>query len=173
MTRLLGTLLALFLLLPVAGCGEDTDARSEDPADRSSSESSSPSSGSSSPSSGESSGVDFTEVALLSETNAGGAVSTRPTVLDDPATIATFTSGLEGRTLPGKIRAEARRTTVPGDRVLVGAVVAIGCDVPPGVAVQSAGNGLQITPLKAEKPHLECFAPVTTVALLLVDAAAL
>ena len=45
------------------------------------------------------------------------------------------------------------------------AVVAIGCDVPPGVDVRRAGDGIEITPQEVAAPHEECFAPVTTVAL--------
>jgi hypothetical protein len=59
---------------------------------------------------------------------------------------------------------------VPSGQTLLGAVVAIGCDVPPGVTVQHADGGLAITALKVEKPREECFAPVTTVALVAVDA---
>ena len=57
--------------------------------------------------------------------------------------------------------------------MLLGSVVSVGCDVPPGVDVHRTGGGLAITAQKVAAPTKECFAPVTTVALVLVDAAAL
>ena len=69
-----------------------------------------------------------------------------------------------------KIKAAVVKADVPEGQALVGTVVAIGCDVPPGVSVDWNGTGLEVTALKVKKPTKECFAPVTTVALLTVDA---
>ena len=113
--------------------------------------------------------MDFTEVVLASETNAGGEVSPRPTVLDSPAAVEDFASGLEGR-LADEIRSAAVDADVPDGQVLVGAVVALGCDVPPGVGVTRTPEGIEVTALKVAKPKQECFAPVTSVSLLTVDA---
>jgi hypothetical protein len=175
MKRSLGTLSALFVLQLAAGCGDDaTDTRADDP-----SSSSSPSSPSSTPSPGGSESdapagtpVDFTEVALLSETNAGGEVSQQPTLLDSPAAVTSFAGTLDGRTMAARIKAAVVKADVPEGRAVVGTVVAIGCDVPPGVSVDWNGTGLDVTALKVKKPTQECFAPVTTVALLTVPAAA-
>jgi hypothetical protein len=47
-----------------------------------------------------------------------------------------------------------------------GAVVAVGCDRPPGAVVSLDANGdVQITPEEVASPLQECLAPVTTVAL--------
>jgi len=165
MNRILGTLLALLLLF-AAGCGDDTgkDSSADDP---SASGSPSPSDSATDPA-GEGA-VDFTQVELMSETSAGGEVSQRPTVLDSPAAIADFAAGVEGR-LAERIETAAAAAEVPEGQVLVGAVVALGCDVPPGVAVTQTPGGLEVTADKVAKPKQECFAPVTSVALLMVNA---
>ena len=43
----------------------------------------------------------------------------------------------------------------------MGAVVAIGCDVPPDVSVEQGPDGWVVTPQKVPSPLQECFAPVT------------
>ena len=174
MNRFLGTLLALLVLLFAAGCGDETgeDTRADDPS-ASGQESPGDSPTETDPGPAGEGAVDFTEILLASETNAGGEVSTRPTVLDSPAAIEDFAAGLEG-SLADKVSAAAVDAEVPEGRVLVGAVVALGCDVPPGVGVERTEAGLDITALKVAKPKQECFAPATSVVLLTVaaDAAA-
>ncbi len=170
MNRLLGTLLALLLLTGAAGCGDDAgeDAGADDPSTSGQESPADPPTATDSGPAGEGA-VDFTEVVLMSETSAGGEVSSQPTVLDSPAAIDDFAGGLEGR-LADRIRAAALDAEVPDGRVLLGAVVALGCDVPPGVAVELTPEGLEITALKVTRPKRECFAPVTSVALVTVDA---
>jgi hypothetical protein len=176
MKRSLGTLSALLVLLLAAACGDDTgeDTRADVPASSSpsSTPSSTPSPGGSESDAPAGTPVDFTEVALLSETNAGGEVSQQPTLLDSPAAVTSFAGTLDGRTMSAEIKAAVVKADVPEGQALVGTVVAIGCDVPPGVSVDWNGTGLDVTALKVKKPTPECFAPVTTVALLTVPAAA-
>lgn len=114
--------------------------------------------------------VDFTTVALVSSVNAGGRVSPRATVLDDARAVAAFSEQFRSDAMAVRLRQEVARADVPSGRTLVGAVVAIGCDVPPGVDVQRLGDGLAITPQEVPSPLPECLAPVTTVALVSVDA---
>ena len=165
MKRTLGTLLATTALLLAAACGEDTgndDTRAEDTS----------ASASSSPSSGHGS-VEFTEVAILHDTAAGGEVSTEPVPLDDQQAVDAFVAGLDSDKLAGEVQDAADGAQPAAGQVLVGSVVSIGCDVPPGVAVHRTDAGVEITPLKVASPQKECFAPVTTVALVTVDEAAL
>ncbi|MCW2764825.1 MAG: hypothetical protein JWO11_784 [Nocardioides sp.] len=156
MRRLLGTLLVLLVL--VAGVGACSDA-SPDAVDNPST-TAAPSDPPAEP----------TEVAILSQTAAGGTVSTRAVPLPDAAAVARFTRQFEKPLLGNQVAAKVRATEVPGGQVLVGAVIAIGCDVPPGVTVSDLGDGLAIVPDKVASPMQECFAPVTSVALVLVDA---
>ena len=52
----------------------------------------------------------------------------------------------------------------------MGAVVSIGCDVPPGVDGDQSADGWVFTPQEVARPLQECFAPVTSVALVAVPA---
>jgi hypothetical protein len=164
MRRTLGTALLTVLLATVlTGCGSDTDSTAGDPP------SSTSTSGDPSSTPGEGDG-NFTEVALVSQTGAGGKVTNKGTELGDAAALAAFSQQFSDATMSSKLAAAVAGADVPADQALVGAVVAIGCDVPPGVSVQQSDGGVTITPLKTASPKPECFAPVTTVALVTVDA---
>lgn len=167
MKRTLGTTLTLPSVLLAAlllvGCGDDGESAGGDrtATDRQTKETTDP---------GPSGAVDFTEVGLPHATAAGGEVDTTAVPLDTAGAVQDFTAGFEGGSLAGDVQDQVATTDVPDGQVLAGAVVSIGCDVPPGVTVQRAGSGLQVMPLKVKAPTPECFAPVTTVALVLVDA---
>ena len=114
--------------------------------------------------------VDFTEVAMVSATAAGGRPSQRPTVLDDAAAIGAFSEQFRNPAMKQQLLKAVRGADVAAGRTLVGAVVALGCDVPPGVTVHRTADGLAITPRQVPSPLPECLAPVTSVALVTVDA---
>ena len=145
MRRILGTtLLAPALLLPalllaVVGCGADEGGTAivDPPAP---------------------------EVTLVSGTAAGGAVTDRVTVLDGQAAIRAYAGGFRGP-LAGKVESAATGLEVPPDALLVAAIVAVGCDVPPAVGVVGEGADASFVPAQVPSPRQECFAPVTTVAL--------
>ncbi len=161
MRRTLGTLLILLVTL-LAGCGGETDEpRAED---------TSPTGPTSSAAT--TGPVEHTLVAILSETNAGGEVAPAPVALDTGTAVDEFVQGFDSERFGDKIRTAVAGTDVPTGRVLVGAVVAIGCEVPSDVAVQRTADGLSVTAVKSGKSPMECFAPVTSVALLLVEAEA-
>lgn len=184
MRRTLGQSLALPLVLPLlltglgtlSACGSDVGAASDrsgssESAPAEPSEPGAPSSGSSSnPAAGR---VDFEEVALVSETAAGGRVTKEPVRLDDAAAVRALTGRLRSEGLGRKVARAVRGADVPADQALLGAVVSVGCDVPPGVRVEDTGAGPAITALPVESPLQECFAPVTTVAVVSVPADAL
>jgi hypothetical protein len=177
MRRTLGALLltAALATAALAGCADDGgDTRAEDAA--SGTASASPSDLPSAAPSGASStrgAVDFTEVALLSETAAGGEVEHRATVLDDASAVNGFAAQFETGAMSDELTTAVREADVAEGQELAAAVVSIGCDVPPGVTVQKLEGGVAILPLKVKSPLKECLAPVTTVALVAVDESAL
>ncbi|MGZ6754011.1 MAG: hypothetical protein ACXVEJ_11180 [Nocardioides sp.] len=116
--------------------------------------------------------VDFTQVAMVSMTGGGGRVSTRGTVLGDDAAIAAYARQFRTGAVGDQIRAKAAAAHLPDGRSLVVAVVAIGCDVPPGVHVTAAAGGVVVTPDKVASPLPECLAPVTSIALVSVPSSA-
>lgn len=156
--------LALVLLLPlglgVTGCGSD---RAAGPSGTTAS-SPTTSAGSTAPTTGP---VAFDQVAVVSGSAAGGpGVDPRPTVLADDAAVAAYAGRFRG-TLPGDLTAAARGARPASDQVLVAAVVAVGCEPPTEVHARMVSGRLAVTatPVVSKK---ECFAPVTSVALLLV-----
>lgn len=98
---------------------------------------------------------------VVHETAAGGEVG--PVVrLDSARVVDEFVAQFTRAGLGEKIRAELEvRDLRPGD-VMVGRVVAIGCDVPQ-VLIRDAGELLVAQPVP--KSTHECFAPMTSVAL--------
>lgn len=163
------TLLALTLGACGSESGGDDDTRAEDTTQATPSSDPGSTAPSTSPSTSASGGsVDFDEVAILHATAAGGETSTAPVVLDSDAAVADFVAPFTRGDLGQQVQATYAATKVPDGRTMVGSVVSIGCDVPPGVTV-SATDGLTITPKKVASPLPECLAPVTTVALVLVD----
>lgn len=177
MRRALGTILSMVLLAGpltglLVGCGSEESASdpATDPATGPTSSVTSPAP-SGSPSEPPADGpVEFATVELISQTAAGGRVSEQPTVLADASDVADFAAQFKAGRLGSDIADAVERAAVPEGRVLVGAVVALGCDVPPGVRVQVEGGALTITALPVKSPLQECFAAVTTVALVTVDA---
>jgi hypothetical protein len=106
-------------------------------------------------------------VTVVSATAAGGQVDDEVTALADDAAIAEYAGRFRGP-LAAKVTRAAERAEVAADSVLVAAVVAVGCDVPPDVQVAGAGLEARFVVAKVPSPHAECFAPVTTVALAVV-----
>jgi hypothetical protein len=164
MRRTLGQSLALaaFWAAAVTGCGSDAGTASDPATD--------PASSSTRSSSSSAGGLDFDEVALVSQTAAGGRVSPEPVPLDGAAAVSAFTDRFRSPGLGRRVARAVRRADLPPGRALLGAVVAVGCDVPPGVRVEDSGAGPEITALPVESPKQECFAPVTTVAVVSVPA---
>ena len=110
--------------------------------------------------------ADWRLVEIVHATAAGGETSTKPVPVGTAAERAAFTAQFRRPELGEQIdRVAAGQSVRPGMR-LVAAVIAIGCDVPPGVTY---ADGL-VTPKKVAEPLQECFAPVTSVAILEVPA---
>jgi hypothetical protein len=83
---------------------------------------------------------------------------------------ADFAAQFQRGSLEAKIADAVAGATVPEGYAVMGAVVAIGCDVPPGVTATRDADGWVLTPHKVQKPMKECFAPVTSVAVVAVPA---
>ena len=101
---------------------------------------------------------------LVSGTAGGGEVSTEATELPDAAAVRAYVKQFD-ESFAAEVRKAADEVGVLAGETVVAAVVSIGCDVPPGVDVTRADGGIVIKAQHVSNPTLECFAPVTTVAL--------
>lgn len=152
MKQLLGTFFLLTLL--VAGCGSDRDGGADDPAsDPTRTSPSEPADG-------------WRLVEIVHATAAGGAVSTTPAPVADRQALAEFTAQFERPDLRREMQRVIGGTATPAGYELAAAVISIGCDVPPGVTYVDG----QVRPQKVRKPLGECFAAVTSVAILEIPA---
>ena len=157
MRRTLGTLVLLPLLLAalLAGCGDDT---AEEPEARTPP--------SSPPSSSSTAADDYEVVAIVSETAAGGTVSPTLTPLPGPAELTAFTAQFDNEAFGAEIADEVNGHEPREGYVVGAAVVALGCDVPPGGSVEPTADGYTVTADKVADPLPECYAPVTSVAVI-------
>jgi hypothetical protein len=153
MRRSLGLLLAGGVLL--AGCGSQSSSTTTD--------------GPAGPGPGPVPGARV--LPLISMTGGGGRVSTRPTLLDSEGHLRAFTSQFRPRAMTNRVDQAVARARDTG-YLVYGAVIAIGCDVPPGATVSLDADGqVQIAPREVASPLPECLAPVTTVAIAAVPGA--
>jgi hypothetical protein len=149
---------ALAALLSTAGCGSSSSSTAAD--DPATSPSSAPTSGPSSPAGA--------KVHLISLTGAGGGQPTgTASPLNTPDQVAAFSQQFRSPAMAHQIQAYTSRVGSDGD--VEGAVIAVGCDRPPGAAVQVDGSGhVTITPYDVESPLQECLVAVTTVAIAVI-----
>jgi hypothetical protein len=154
MKRSLGTLMAAATLVAVAACGsQSSSTATSGPAG--------------SPSNDPNLTIDATTIALLSQTGGRGQQNSSATPLSTPAQISAFTAGM-APPLVHRITKALATASPPDGTQLAGAVVAIGCDVPPGVDVVRGADQPQIIAKEVASPHEECLAPVTTVAIVAI-----
>jgi hypothetical protein len=166
MKRLLGPVLLVALVL--AGCGDAASDTASDPAPSTGAPTGSPSE--SLPTLDPSSGVEAQTVAILSQTAAGGRVDLNAVPLADEGARHEFAAQFNRPNMEHKIARAVASATIPEGFTLMGAVVSIGCDVPPGVTVTQSPDGWVVQPDPVASPLKECFAAVTTVALVAVPA---
>jgi hypothetical protein len=156
MRRTLGTLLATVALAVTTACGSSTSSTaSDDPP--------TPSDGSSWPPGPI---ADANVLPLISLTGGGGHVSVVAAPLDSGRQIAAFSRQFRAGAMEQRIRALLGDELKAPDHDIVGAVVAVGCDRPPGVDVVANATGqVELVPHEVASPLPECLAAVTTVAI--------
>jgi hypothetical protein len=156
MNRTLGSLLVTAALVVTAGCGSTT---------------SSPAAGD--PSASDPNGtIDYTKIALISVTGGGGQVSPVASPLVTQAQISSFVRQFRVTTMAQRVRQAVANAEVPNGSNVYGAVIAVGCDRPPGFDVTRGNGQPQIVAREVASPLPECLAAVTTVAIVAVPAAA-
>ena len=156
---------ALLAAVLLAGCGDSTSDSASEPAPQPSSTSTSTSA------SDEPTGAAAPQtIAIVSQTAAGGEVDLNAVPVDDDAALQDFAAQFNRAGLEEKIATAVAGATVPEGYTVMGAVIAIGCDVPPDVSVEQGPDGWVVTPHKVPSPLQECFAPVTSVAIVAVPA---
>ena len=103
---------------------------------------------------------------LISMTGIGGHASTSAAPLNSSRDITEFVGQFPSPLTQKRLRsAIAAAPSMPGHD-LVGQVVAIGCDRPPGVTVMVNKDGrVELVPHEVASPLPECLAAVTTVAI--------
>jgi hypothetical protein len=163
MRRLLGSVLPTLLLVAALGaCGdEESVTATDDPTPVASGSPTESSTGDE---------VDFDLVDTITVTAAGGAVMPIAISMSDEASVAGFNAQFESDDMVQQVQDAVAGAEVPEGQALYAAVVAIGCDSPTDVSVTDTGSGLVITAQKVPSPMPECFAPMTTVALVLAAA---
>jgi len=141
-------LIAALLLVPVlSACGDDPGgATADDPAP-------------------EPTTVEPTLVQPIVLTSAGGEVSTRAYFVDERADMKAYVRTFHDR--KDVIAAIQQGVEDAGEREgrLAVATVAVGCDVPEGVNVTEGEDGWEVVAGKIVDPKQECYAPMTTIAL--------
>ena len=136
-------LLLLGGLMALAGCGEDDGGSTEPSSDASEAE----------------------LVQMLVLTSAGGEVSPTAYYVDDTKEMDAYAKTFEDR--DDVVAAVQQAVEDAGDTEgrLAAATVAIGCDVPEGVSITEGDNGPEVHPDKIANPKPECFAPMTSIAI--------
>jgi len=147
MARLLPALAATALLL--AGCGDEGGSTAPPPA-------------STAP------GPGWSEIAIVTGTAAGGTVSTEVVPVDTQAALDAFVGQFERSDLADRVVDAVSGASIPEGWVPAAAVIAVGCDIPPGVVVDDR-DGFTVHADQVDQPTQECFAPMTSVAVIAVD----
>jgi len=164
----LGPVLPAVLLAAVlAGCGDATSDSASDPAP----ERTRPTATASSmPTADPDQALEARTIAIVSQTAVGGEVDLVAVPLADAAAQQEFAAQFNRPSMSRKIARAVSSATVPEGYTVMGAVVMVGCDVPPGVAVTQSPDGWVVTPEPVASPLKECFAAVTSVAIVAVPA---
>jgi hypothetical protein len=103
---------------------------------------------------------------LISMTGAGGRVESTATLLNTPADVRSFAQQFGQPAVWHRIQHEIGDLQKSSDHDVVGQVVMVGCDRPPGATVTVNTQGdVVLVPGEVASPLQECLAAVTTVAI--------
>lgn len=105
-----------------------------------------------------------TVIALLSETAAGGRTMTTLVPLGGDG-LEGFLEPITSDSLAQEVRSAVADHPASDQHELMGAVVAVGCDVPPEVFVTQGEGGYDVRAGKVASPLPNCLVPVTTIAV--------
>lgn len=103
------------------------------------------------------------------QTGAGGKVDPEAVARGDEVAVQEFSKQFQTEAMQARLLGIVDTIKVPEGEALYAAVVAIGCETPSGVVVTSTDTGLSIEAKPSPSAPKECFAPMTSVALVLVD----
>jgi hypothetical protein len=161
MRRVLGILIVTVVAVVTAGCGGSSSAVSQAPA--------SDPAGSPSLTPGPVPGARV--LPLISMTGAGGRAVSSAGPLDSPREVERFAEQFPTPATRRRVVDAISQVSVPAGHRLVGQVVAVGCDRPPGadVVVDKSGQ-VRLVPHAVASPLQECLVAVTTVALAIIPA---
>ena len=112
-------------------------------------------------------GVPFELIEIVSGSAGDGTVSPQAVPITSQAEAETFVVDFSDDLAAEVLTALTEALTGRGDQVHA-AVVGVSCDVPPGVAVSQSTAGYEIVGLKVAVPTPECYAPVTSVAVVAI-----
>ena len=143
---LVGVLLSALLL---ADCGDETAGGEADDEPR-----------------GE---IPFDLVEMISESAVGGMVAPGAIALSDASAVQQFSTQFEDDRMSTRLAQVVADLEVPEDKAAYAAVVGSGCGVPTDGTVTSTDTGIVIVGVKPTTKPVECFAAVTSVAIVLVD----
>lgn len=114
--------------------------------------------------------IDFTLEQMVTETAVGGMVSPGAVAFVDVTAVQQFAAQFDDEDRMTTVLTQAfDKLKVPDDKAAYAATVAVGCQAPDDVVVTSTDTGILIEPAKASGSPTECVAPMTSVAIVLVD----
>lgn len=145
----LAALTTLAVLTALTGCGGESGDRADDPATQEQTDAAAP-----------------RVVDIVSGSAAGGDVAAEATVIEDDRALERYLRQFDSDPFVGELTEAIDAHELAGDRVLGLAVIEISCDEPPSATVTSDGDAFVVTAAKVTSPHIECYAPVTSVAVL-------
>lgn len=154
MERFLGPLVLLTALAALTACGDDSDERADDPVPQEQTDQ-------------PTDAGDPKVVDIVSGSAVGRApVSETATVIGDDAALNRYLRQFDSASFIGDLTAAVDAAEPATDRVIGLSVIEISCDEPPSATVTQEGGRFFVTAGKVVNPHQECFAPVTSVAVL-------